>query len=506
MPFWKLARHLEIEYDGIDEINDNFTDFLNNLIEDNTKSRPLVLRKQVEAFTNFLLERQLKPETVAECGGYYVSDETHQDYGYLVFEYGVDKYGKTKSVRRRIVGIGDRFRNSGSTGDGDSKALFGRDFLSFDTVILVEGITDYLTLWQESYRNIVASFGAKLSKQQAYLLENKTVFILFDVDYDGASGALRAKEILKEWGCNVHILKIPKQFSNVQYGNKIDVNSAYCTDRDGFLNWLELAISKYSIYDSDYVSNTFLATAQKEFRRLRTQIDGLDALLLGGFPVGLHGIAGKEKAGKSSVLIYLAIQAAIQGMKTLLVSYELTKEQMWARIASYFDPEHQWAEIEENHLILPEFVQNTLRAISEKIRVERDWSIDEIKTSSKNFDVIGIDYIQRMPYDGNDERTGIKKNTYALGDLAYSGNGKIIILNSSMPETNSGITFKETNAIKYAIRTGYILTKVQSNLVSLDVILNTGGIADKKIWLEMDYTHQKIKETVPPELTNFIKE
>jgi hypothetical protein len=110
-----------------------------------------------------------------------------------------------------------------------------------------------------------------------------------------------------------------------------------------------------------------------------------------------------------------------------------------------------------------------------------------------------------MPYEGNDERAGIKKNTYQLGDLAYAGTGKIIHLLSSMPEAGTTI-FKETNAIKYAVRTGWILTKVQSNLVSLDCISNTSGIADKKIWLEMDYTHQKIKETVPPELSNFIKE
>lgn len=501
MPFWKLAKHLEIHYEenGEEQNGIDFTDFLDNFVENGTKARPLVLRKQVEAYTNFLLERQLRPEAVEECGGQYISDESHQDYGHLVFTYGVDKNGQPKFVKRRVIGTGDRFRNSTTDGT-ESKALFGKHFASYNTVILLEGVTDYITLWQESYRNIVASFGAKFSKQQAYLLRNKIIFILYDRDYDGFSGANRAEELLKELGCTVIKLEIPEEYG--ESGKKIDVNSAYCYKRIGFLDWLAQSIRKYSIYDNDYISTTFLGTTET-IRRFSTNLPILDSNTNGGFPIGLHAIAGKEGIGKSSFLIYLAIKAAQQGNKVLLVSYELSKDQMWSRIASHFD-NNCWSDIEDNHVMSPN-TEEVIKELSSLIRVERDWTIDEVKAASNNFDVIGIDYIQRMPYDGSDERAGIKKNTYLLGDLAYQKDGKIIFLLSSMPEQGTTV-FKETNVIKYAVQTGWILHRITGNILQLENIKNTRGKKGWSTYMDMDYGHQKPREVPPPELSNFTKE
>lgn len=501
--FQTLAHRLQIPYDeSIEETNIIFEDFFDNFIESNTKARPVVLRKQVEAYTNFLLERKLKPETIEEIGGYYISDESHQDYGHLVFNYGVDKYGQPKYVKRRIIGTGDRFRNSTTDGT-ESKALFGGDFVSRNTVVLVEGVSDYATLWQRkpTAYGIAASFGAKLSKQQAYLLRNKIIFILYDRDYEGYSGAIKAAELLREFGCTVIILEIPDEFADEKFGNKIDVNSAYCKSGDKFFDWLDASINKYSLFDDNYISTSFLAQDQRPFRRLRTNIAGLDSALSGGFPVGLHAIAGKEKVGKSSMFTFLEVQAALQGLNVLDVTYELSKEQKWSRIASHIS-NNAWTEIEANHLILDYDSQLALASLSKHIRIEKDWTIDEIKAASKNFDVICIDYIQRMPYEGNDERQGIKRNTYELGNLAYSGEGKIVICLSSMPETGTTI-FKETNAIKYAVRTGWILSKFSGNLLELECIANTGGLGNQKIYLEMNYANQRPKEVPPPELKEF---
>lgn len=508
-PFWKLAKELEIEFNEIEETNDNFADWLDNAIEESTKSRPVVLRKQVEAYVNFLIERKLDPKTIEECGGYYCSEEGTDNYGYLVFEYGKGKDGKSKTVRRRIIGEGDRFRQSPNTDGTDSKSLFGRDFAKYDTIIITEGITDYLTLWQRNKTTgignrqlgLCASFGAKLTKAQAYLLRKKTIFILYDRDYEGFNGTEQASKLLKEYGCRVIPLEIPDSFADEKYGYKIDVNSAYCLDSGRFFEWLESSISKYSIFDNSYVRDSFLAKDQPSLRRIKTNIRGLDAALHGGIPTGLHAIAGKEKIGKSSLLIYLGIQAALSGQRVLLVSYELSKTQMWSRIASYFS-EHIWSEIEDNRDCIEAVAEEQTKQISELIRVERDWTIDEVNVASSSFDVIGIDYIQRMPYDGNDERAGIKRNTYSLGDIAYSGNGKNIICLSSMPEQGTTI-FKETNVIKYAIQTGWVISRIQSNLLQLENFQNTRGKQEFKIYLEMDYGHQRPKEVPPPTLDNF---
>ena len=521
MPFWKLAKHLEINYDeGVEEANDIFQDWLDNVVEDMQKVRPIVLRKQVEAYVNFLIDRKIDPKTIEECGGYYCSEEGTDNYGYLVFEYGRGKDGKPKSVRRRIIGEGDRFRQSPNTDNTDSKSLFGRDFAKHDTIIITEGITDYLTLWQY-YKSVdrngrgisisenkfqiglCASFGSKLTKAQAYLLRKKTIFILYDRDYEGFNGTEQASKILKEYGCRVIPLEIPDSFADEKYGYKIDVNSAYCLDGSRFFDWLESSISKYSIFDNSYVRDNFLAKDQPPLRRIKTNIRGLDAALHGGIPTGLHAIAGKEKIGKSSLLIYLGIQAALSGQRVLLVSYELSKTQMWSRIASYFS-EHIWSEIEDRRDILEEETEKKLYEISSLIRVERDWTMDEVATASTNFDTIGIDYIQRMPYDGTDERAGIKRNTYALGDIAYTGAGKNVILLSSMPEQGTTI-FKETNVIKYAIQTGWVISRIQGNLLQLENFQNTRGKQEFKIYLEMDYGHQRPKEVPPPTLDDFTR-
>lgn len=499
MPFWKLAKQLELEYDGIDY--QDFQEWFDNHIEGNAKSRPIVLRKQVEAYTNFLLERKLKPETIEELGGYYVSDESHQDYGHLVFDYGVDKYGKSKSVKRRIIGTGDRFRQSNNTGDGDTKSLFGKCYNSQSTIILVEGVTDYCTLWQESYHNITASFGAKISKQQAYLLRNKIVFILFDRDYEGYSGALRAAEILKEYNCTTIILEIPENFGNGQ--TKVDVNSAYCFDADRFLDWLHKSIQKYNTYDTEYMTSRFLSNNNGIFKQVSTGLTAFDKLLNGGFATGIHGIAGPTSSGKSSLVTVFEHRFTDQDFDVLSISYEISKEQKYSRLGSRFDLSHSWAEIEKDHSILSMQAQNNLMELSGKLRIENDWTIDEIIAASKNFDVIIVDYIQRMPFEGSDEMQGIKNNFYKLNNLAI--NGKIVIVMSSMPEAGTTI-FKGTNVLKYGFASGWILSRVRDNICSLECVKNTRGNANITNYIEIKYANQRAMDSVPPELNSFIKE
>ena len=63
-------------------------------------------------------------------------------------------------------------------------------FESQEQVILLEGITDFLTMWQIGYKNVTCSMGAKLSKEQAYLLRGKIVFIIYDRDFAGYEGTV----------------------------------------------------------------------------------------------------------------------------------------------------------------------------------------------------------------------------------------------------------------------------------------------------------------------------
>ena len=497
MPFEELASKLNITHNGY-ETED--TDWLNNLIEDTTPVPKRSYKRQAKEYADFLISRKLKPETIEEFGGYYESNLNSQDYGHLVIPYG-----KGKQFKRRIINAaGDtRFRQSRSNDSEDTKSLFGCNPIEQDTIILCEGVTDLFTLWQNGLCNSVTCFGANPSESQVWMLRGKTVFILFDRDYAGAKGAKRTSKLLEEWKAIPIILEIPAKFGNKE-DEKIDINSAFVHSDMEFIDWIRNQLSNYHSYDTEYISNTFLAN-KRTVKYVATNIPSLDNALNGGFATGLHAIAGMPEAGKTSFKTYLLDTFYQQGQRVLSLDYELTKEQNYARIASR-KSKHSWSNIEKDHSIIEDEVKEYLGNLSSKIRIEVGWDINQIKIAAKNFDIIIVDYIQRMPYEGGDEREGIKKNARELSNLTRDG--KIVLIISSIPrhmydKTGKGV-FKETGDIEYICQSGYILNKIAVDTIELLMIKNTRG-PSVDIYLKSEYANQLIRETVRPTLREMIQ-
>lgn len=492
--FFDVAKELNIEYENNGQGIEVDTTWLNNLIEETTPVPKRSLRKQAAEYSDFLISRKLKPETIEEFGGYYVSDLNSLDYGHLVIPYG-----KNKFFRRRILDAsGDtRFRQSRTTDSEDSKSLLGCNPNKFDTIILCEGVTDLLTLWQNGLRQSVTSFGANPSESQLWLLRGKTVFIVFDRDYAGAKGAKRTAKLLEEWKAIPIILEIPTWFGNED--EKIDINSAYVHSGDDFIKWVKESIQEYSIFDSDYISDRFL-TNKRTVKYTASGIHSLDVALNGGFATGLHAIAGMPEAGKTTLKTHLIDIFYQQDQRVLSLDYELTKEQNYARLASR-KSKHSWSNIEKDHSILEDEAREYLGNLSSKIRIEVGWDINQIKVAAKHFDIIIIDYIQRMPFEGNDDREGIKKNARELSNLTRDG--KIVLIISSIPramydKTGKGV-FKETGDIEYICQSGYILSKISPDMIELQMIKNTRG-PSRDIYLNSTYSNQLISETIKPKL------
>jgi DNA primase len=83
-----------------------------------------------------------------------------------------------------------------------------------ESVTLVEGYLDYLTLFQAGIDNVVAACGTAFTPQQAALLQRYTrrAYILGDSDPAGRRAAVRTAGLLLEHGFLVHLVELPKGY------------------------------------------------------------------------------------------------------------------------------------------------------------------------------------------------------------------------------------------------------------------------------------------------------
>lgn len=85
---------------------------------------------------------------------------------------------------------------------------------NIDSVIIVEGHLDVISLAQAGFNNVVASMGTSLTKDQARIIKRycDKVFISYDGDFAGQKAAIRGLEILKEEGLDVKVVSLPDGF------------------------------------------------------------------------------------------------------------------------------------------------------------------------------------------------------------------------------------------------------------------------------------------------------
>lgn len=80
------------------------------------------------------------------------------------------------------------------------------------SLIMVEGYMDAISLYQAGFRNVVASMGTSLTKEQARLCKrySDSVFISYDGDFAGQKANLRGLDILKQEGIKVRVVPMPE--------------------------------------------------------------------------------------------------------------------------------------------------------------------------------------------------------------------------------------------------------------------------------------------------------
>ncbi len=100
-----------------------------------------------------------------------------------------------------------------------SKTLYNANLLKklkreepIKEVIIVEGYMDTLSLYQAGFKNVVASMGTSLTKEQARMIKRYTdnVLISYDGDFAGQKADLRGLEILDSEHLQVKVVPMPE--------------------------------------------------------------------------------------------------------------------------------------------------------------------------------------------------------------------------------------------------------------------------------------------------------
>lgn len=224
----------------------------------------------------YLRSRGIANKTIRTFGLGYASDSWNATMDYLinqgfdkdlliqiglVVEKGDSTYDRFRNRimfpiidhRDRVVGFGGRvmddslpkyLNSSESPIFNKSSILFGLNLAKrqrpIDHIIIVEGYLDVIALYEYGFHNVVASLGTALTQDQAKLLRRYTpnIYIAYDGDAAGQRATARGLDILKDAGCIVKVIKLPKGMDpddilrehGVEYFNKLINNAVSLTD------------------------------------------------------------------------------------------------------------------------------------------------------------------------------------------------------------------------------------------------------------------------------------
>lgn len=173
-----------------------------------------------EALKKHLGERGFTPEELVEAGLLVKNADTGRTYdayrGRVIFPI--------IAANGRVIGFGARVLNNEekpkyiNTGDtllyNKRNNLYGLNLQKsgkLSDLVMVEGYTDVIGLYESGVTNAVASLGTALTQQQARLLKRyvSNVYIAYDGDAAGQNATIRGLDILMQEGLNVRVIVFP---------------------------------------------------------------------------------------------------------------------------------------------------------------------------------------------------------------------------------------------------------------------------------------------------------
>jgi len=163
-----------------------------------------------------------------------ISDDILEQAGLVTRREGGAAYDRFRNrvmfpiihVTRKVLGFGARalsrqekakYLNSPESAIyNKGRVLYGLSQASSeireqDSVVLVEGYADVLSLSQVGIRNVVATSGTALTSEQVHILNRYTrnLFFLYDADSAGLNAMLRGMDVILAEDCDARIVRLP---------------------------------------------------------------------------------------------------------------------------------------------------------------------------------------------------------------------------------------------------------------------------------------------------------
>lgn len=177
-----------------------------------------------DALLNFFLRQKIPPHLPEKAGLILQRTKTEGYYdrfrGRIIFPIFTPTGKVVAFGGRTIIDQEPKYLNSPDTPIyTKGKLLYGWN-LTKDAIrekreiILVEGYTDFLALYQAGIQNVAASLGTSLTSEQvmqASRFESR-VILCYDADAAGIKAALRATSLCFEQGVEIKVAALPKGF------------------------------------------------------------------------------------------------------------------------------------------------------------------------------------------------------------------------------------------------------------------------------------------------------
>jgi len=343
-------------------------------------------------------------------------------------------------------------------------------------VFITEGIFDALSLEEFDYPAIAlnsvenANLFLEILSQAPQNIRSKTFILIPDNDNAGKRLSVRLKEGFKKLGLELKVIEIPAEYK--------DCNDYLVSSREGFKRYVQkhFNILQHNDFVIDYLEDfrkEFLDASEEKI--IKTGFKEFDEKLGGGLYPGLYVIGADTSIGKTTLVLQIADNVALNGDIALYFSLEMGQRELFNRSLSrelyLLNPKSKYSsrEIKQHKVPLDSYDkgQESYKKIATNLAIiEANFglSVKDIRDRVEcNIRLRGgkplviVDYLQILkPMNPRmtDKQQAVEYNISELKRISRDFDIPVIAISSFNRSNYNTVTgyesFKETGAIEYS--------------------------------------------------------